>query len=268
MGCKGEGLMVCSCPRDCQLQITLLLKACARPPAPLHAHTANSQHPDLPNPSKHALNHLPLYTTTTPKHQINNAGIYFKPYAPQEHKQTVTTNTEGPISLTLALLPHFAKGARVVMVSSGGCRLLAAAVLFVLGMGPKGGFVAVFEIVSVTVRAPTKPTSPTSHIQPHNHKRPGLGALGMVTDDYSDPLTAAQTVEDVLAAALAYHPDSPLPEHNLMAPSYSVSKAALNRCVGRGAGWQRLGGGLGGAVGARDGSDSSVCGMDWEQVDC
>lgn len=57
----------------------------------------------------------------------------------------------------------------------------------------------------------------------------GLGKLGMLSPDYAGPITAAGTLEEVKKAAHFFDPASALTTVNQMAPSYSVSKAALNR---------------------------------------
>jgi NAD(P)-dependent dehydrogenase (short-subunit alcohol dehydrogenase family) len=51
---------------------------------------------------------------------VNNAGIFIDSFDAPSHAATVATNTDGPVDVTLALLPHLARGARVVMVASGG----------------------------------------------------------------------------------------------------------------------------------------------------
>lgn len=59
----------------------------------------------------------------------------------------------------------------------------------------------------------------------------GLGKLCMLTDDYAAPIKAAATLDELRAAAHGFKKDSPLPGHNAMSPSYSVSKAALIRAA-------------------------------------
>lgn len=108
---------------------------------------------------------------------VNNAGIaIWGKFDAGPHELTTLTNVDGPIDLTLALLPHMAPGGRVVMVSSA------------------------------------------------------LGALGCLTPDYAEPISSAATLGEVKAAAHRFDPDSPLAKASF-APSYCVSKAALNRSV-------------------------------------
>ncbi|KAI8463641.1 MAG: hypothetical protein J3K34DRAFT_443196 [Monoraphidium minutum] len=59
----------------------------------------------------------------------------------------------------------------------------------------------------------------------------GLGKLSYLTPDYAGAITAAETLEELSAAARRYDPASPMPQHNASSPDYSVSKAALNRAV-------------------------------------
>lgn len=58
---------------------------------------------------------------------------------------------------------------------------------------------------------------------------PGLGALDYLTPDYRAPIAAAATLDELPAAAAWKGAGSPLAQHNPLAGSYSVSKAALNR---------------------------------------
>jgi hypothetical protein len=63
----------------------------------------------------------------------------------------------------------------------------------------------------------------------------------MLSPDYAGPITAAGTLEEVKKAAHFFDPASALTTVNQMAPSYSVSKAALNRCAHARAGAQARG---------------------------
>jgi NAD(P)-dependent dehydrogenase (short-subunit alcohol dehydrogenase family) len=197
---------------------------------------------------------------------VNNAGINLRGWDAAGFEEIMRTNLDGALDLTLALLPHLAQGARVVMVASGawaggtgrsaGVRECVRDVWFpprsmwawLCGRASEHACVGGDVCMRTSARwknagallrlgsgigdagAPlAAPHALDNPFPPAAAARLGLGKLGLLTPDYAEPIKASATLDELRAAAHKFIPDSPQPQHNKMSPQYSITKAAMIR---------------------------------------
>jgi NAD(P)-dependent dehydrogenase (short-subunit alcohol dehydrogenase family) len=181
-------------------------------------------------------------------------------FTPEAHAATIATNADGAVAVARALAPHLARGARIVNVSSCECGARACSSLTGPPRVPLSCPAPAPRGRGARPRAPHVASRPFSGTPPTHHTsasplplHPALGKLGMLTPDYAGPISSATTLEELSAAARRFDAASPLAGRGAIAPSYSVSKAALNRRAGGGGARLGRGGGQG-AVWAAGGS--------------